>query len=199
MSIVENYENKLKEVENFEERDLLQNYCFSKLKDILGDDISLPETFQSYFKISISTNNFSIRFSDREFNFYSNIEVKINKKNKNIEYSIKEHSINNIDSKHINILYCYNQLVTNFIHNMQYDFFIDLFNKQTYLKKQQKKLNSELSILEDQFFYEKYKKEGFIFSAVLESARGCPYSCTFCEIFYSVDIVLSLVNPVLYS
>ncbi len=30
--------------------------------------------------------------------------------------------------------------------------------------------------------YEKYKKEGFIFSAVLESARGCPYSCTFCEI-----------------
>ena len=30
--------------------------------------------------------------------------------------------------------------------------------------------------------YERYKKEGFIFSAVLESARGCPYSCTFCEI-----------------
>jgi putative methyltransferase len=30
--------------------------------------------------------------------------------------------------------------------------------------------------------YEKYKKEGFIFSAVIESARGCPYSCTFCEI-----------------
>ena len=30
--------------------------------------------------------------------------------------------------------------------------------------------------------YEKYKKEVFIFSAVLESARGCPYSCTFCEI-----------------
>ena len=30
--------------------------------------------------------------------------------------------------------------------------------------------------------YEKYKKKGFIFSAVLETARGCPYSCTFCEI-----------------
>ena len=30
--------------------------------------------------------------------------------------------------------------------------------------------------------YEKYKKEGFIFSAVLETCRGCPYSCTFCEI-----------------
>ena len=30
--------------------------------------------------------------------------------------------------------------------------------------------------------YEKYKKEGFIFSAVLETSRGCPYSCTYCEI-----------------
>tara|TARA_Y100001960_G_C14784121_1_gene889991 strand:+ start:15794 stop:16663 length:870 start_codon:yes stop_codon:yes gene_type:complete len=159
MSIVENYENKLKEIENFEERDLLQNYCFSKLKEILGDDISLPETFQSYFKISISTNNLSIRFSDREFNFYSNVEVKINKKNKDLEYSIKEYSINNIDSQNINILYSYNKLIAKFLDNMQYDFFIDLFNKQTSLKKEQKKLNSELSTLEDQFFYEKYKKE----------------------------------------
>jgi putative methyltransferase len=30
--------------------------------------------------------------------------------------------------------------------------------------------------------YEKYKKGGFIFSAVLETSRGCPYSCTYCEI-----------------
>ena len=125
MSIVENYENKLKEIENFEERDLLQNYCFSKLKEILGDDISLPETFQSYFKISISTNNLSIRFSDREFNFYSNVEVKINKKNKDLEYSIKEYSINNIDSQNINILYSYNKLIAKFLDNMQYDFFIE--------------------------------------------------------------------------
>ena len=30
--------------------------------------------------------------------------------------------------------------------------------------------------------YQKYKDMDFMFSAVIESARGCPYSCTFCEI-----------------
>tara|TARA_B100000073_G_C23728161_1_gene569902 strand:+ start:473 stop:2434 length:1962 start_codon:yes stop_codon:yes gene_type:complete len=30
--------------------------------------------------------------------------------------------------------------------------------------------------------YKKYKDMDFMFSAVIESARGCPYACTFCEI-----------------
>lgn len=159
MNIKKDYENKAKEVEGFNEDKLTQSYCQIKLKQLLDCDITLPESFQPYFKISTSTNNISTIFRDHNFEFYCNIEIRINKKNKSIKYSIKDYSLNNIEHKDIHIMYIYNELMNTYLKKINYDFFIDLFNKKSSLKKEKNKLNKELSILESKYFYEKNKKE----------------------------------------
>lgn len=157
--IKEDYENKLKEFNDFDERELIQKFCLSKLSELFGQDFRLPDSLNTYFKISLSTNNISISFRDQEIDFYNYIELKVDKKNESFDYIIKDYALSNVSSEYIELVYNYISLLTIFLNKINYNFIIDLLDKKLLLKKQSKSLEKELVDLENEYFTYKYNKE----------------------------------------